>query len=492
MEVELHRYEAKILNALKQNPGANLETIEKVTGLGKDAIMWALQLLKEKGLVEIKEKKAKIARLSEEGKAYAISMLPEEKLMQRLAKGILPVSELKGREDQIGIQWLKAKGLAAIQNGMLVLVSAPEGELSTGKVLRELAKNPSEFEKLLQTNEKEIAELKSRHLLEIEEKHSIESVELSEKGREIANQQIEKGKEITQLTKELIQSKAWRSMHFSKYNIAAEVEPAKPARMHLLRRTINELRKAYLSLGFEEIRGPIIEPAFWVFDYLFVPQDHPAREMQDTFFTSLPASMPLKETRLLSQVKEAHEKNWHAEWNKELASQPLLRTHTTNVTGRYIYKVVKALNEDPLAYSLPLKFFTIGRVFRNENLDYKHLADFYQTDGIVIGENLTMAMLFDTLLNIYKTIGIEVRFKPSYFPFVEPGVEVDMRFGDEWLEMGGAGIIRREIIGSTKKKINVLAWGLGVERVVLAKDRSIGSIVSLYNSSIGWLREKSV
>ena len=116
----------------------------------------------------------------------------------------------------------------------------------------------------------------------------------------------------------------------------------------------------------------------------------------------------------------------------------------------------------------------------------------YQTDGIVIGVNLTLANLFDVLKRIYSSIGVEIKFKPSYFPFVEPGVEVDILYNGEWLELGGAGIIRKEITDIVSKKITVLAWGLGVERALLARDKSINSITELFNSSLGWLRRKVI
>ncbi|MEM3781887.1 MAG: phenylalanine--tRNA ligase subunit alpha, partial [Candidatus Micrarchaeaceae archaeon] len=338
----------------------------------------------------------------------------------------------------------------------------------------------------------EFKELEARRLVSIGTSKQVREVRITEKGKSLEIEEQGSGSEIGELTKEMLESGSWRGKRFSSYNIGAKVSAAVPAREHPLRRLIEKVRQAYIANGFVEIKGPIVESAFWVFDYLFVPQDHPAREAQDTFFTGVPERMPVAERELISRVKRVHEKSWHAEWLEETASQAVLRPHTTSVTGRRIYNIVSKLNKDPHAYLMPMKFFTIGRVFRNENLDYKHLADFYQTDGIIIGSRLTLSMLFDTLLKIYNSIGIEVKFKPSYFPFVEPGVEVDMRFGDEWLEMGGAGIIRKEVVGSTKGNIGVLAWGLGIERILLAKNPKIKSVTELYNSSIGWLRDNSI
>ncbi len=214
--------------------------------------------------------------------------------------------------------------------------------------------------------------------------------------------------------------------------------------------------------------------------------------MQDTFFLANPGSMEIGERGLVSRMKREHERAWHMEWSEEVASQAVARTHTTSVTGRYVHKLVEEVLKDPQKHQLPIKLFTVGRNFRNENIDYKHLADFYQTDGIIIGRDLTLANLFDTLIKLYRGIGVSVKFTPQYYPFVEPGVHVLADINGEWMEIGGAGIIRREITGVGRRKISVLAWGLAIERLLLLKDKRIDSIASLYNSSVGWLRERSV
>ncbi|VVB76761.1 Phenylalanine--tRNA ligase alpha subunit [uncultured archaeon] len=183
---------------------------------------------------------------------------------------------------------------------------------------------------------------------------------------------------------------------------------------------------------------------------------------------------------------------WHANWSEEFAMQAVPRTQTTSVTGRHVHQILSNIEKGLGSYELPIKLFTIGRTFRNENIDYKHLADFYQSDGIIIGNGLTMANLFDTLIKLYAGIGLKIRFKPSYYPFVEPGVTVEIQRGNEWLESAGAGILRREITGIARKKITVLAWGLGVERLLLVKDKNIGNIADLYGASAGWMRKMTI
>jgi phenylalanyl-tRNA synthetase alpha chain len=247
-----------------------------------------------------------------------------------------------------------------------------------------------------------------------------------------------------------------------------------------------------MSLGFKEVSGPIIEPAFWVFDSLFMPQDHPAREIQDAFYLSNPEAIKLKKDATLERVREAHLNSWGSDWTIEMAEKATLRTHTTNVSARQVDEFIRGAAPGGKGQKLPLKLFSVGRVFRNENIDYKHLTDFYHTDGIIIGNNLTMANLFEVLISVYGQFGMELRFKPAYFPFVEPGVEIYAYYErtKEWVEMGGAGILRREVTGVPRKNMTVLAWGLGVERLTLLRDPGIKSIVELYNNGTGWLRDR--
>jgi phenylalanyl-tRNA synthetase alpha chain len=214
--------------------------------------------------------------------------------------------------------------------------------------------------------------------------------------------------------------------------------------------------------------------------------------VQDTFFLSRPKELPVQDKSLVRRIKAEHEKAWHGEWSEKFASRAILRTHTTSVTGRYINSTINAMIGKKRGFEPPIKFFSVGRVFRNENLDYKHLADFYMHDGIIIGKNLTLAHLFDVLTKLYKSVGVKIRFKPAYFPFVEPGVEVHVLQNGEWLEMGGAGIIRKEVTGVERKTISVLAWGLPIERIALLRKSGVESIVELYNSGAGPLRRMKV
>ncbi len=486
----MHRHELSVLNALKEKKKLSLEQLLKESGLGRDEAMWALGNLAAQGFVKMEKEEGAEVRISDEGREYAKNGLPESRLLKRIGERGMRLDEIGNKQDQIGFSWAKKKGLVDVAGDMLKLNDkgkhAAYAGLEAETVLRALEKDERSYKQY--RGNAAMKELEQRKLVEVRSSESVGSAEITHQGVLALAKEKQNEEMIEALDRKMIKSRSWADKKFTPYNIKAPVEPAAVAARHPLRRTIDDIRQAYLSLGFTEVSGPIIEPAFWVFDYLFVPQDHPARDVQDTFFLGRPDSLNVEYTGLVDRVKKEHETAWHGEWSRQVAMQAVARTHTTSVSGRYINKITSEINAGK-KFEMPIKLFTIGRNLRNETIDPRHIADFYQHDGIVIGRGLTLANLFDILIKLYKGIGIgNLRFKPMYYPFVEPGVQLLGKHGDEWIELGGAGVIRKEITGIERSKINVLAWGPGVERILLVK-KKIDSVASLYGSSVGWLRE---
>jgi phenylalanyl-tRNA synthetase alpha chain len=245
------------------------------------------------------------------------------------------------------------------------------------------------------------------------------------------------------------------------------------------------MREIMLEMGFTEIRGQIIQSSFWNFDALFQPQDHPAREMQDTFYLSTKALIPD-----FTKVKEMHEcggdvgsTGWGGCWSPEIASQEVLRTHTTSVTIKYL-----ADHPEP-----PVKAFGIDRVYRREAIDATHTPEFEQLEGIIMDRDVTFANLLAVLKEFYAKMGFEeVRFRPGYFPYTEPSVEPEVFIdGLGWVELGGAGVFRREVTAPFGIDYPVLAWGLGVSRVAMLK-LGLKDLRLLYQPDIQWLREMPI
>jgi len=241
-----------------------------------------------------------------------------------------------------------------------------------------------------------------------------------------------------------------------------------------------------LEMGFEEGYGPLVESSFWNFDALFQPQDHPARDLADTFYLKTPQQSQLPDAKIVENVKRAHEEGtddslgWRYSWSPDIAKQPILRTHTTAVSTRYLNKIKP-----------PAKVFCIGRVFRNETADYSHLPEFTQIEGIVADEDVTFKDLLGYLKEFYWRLGFDkVRFRPAYFPYtemsVEPEVWVESR--QSWMELGGSGIFRPEVNEPLGIDVPVLAWGLGLDRI-LAMKLGLDDIRNFYyKNDVKWLR----
>lgn len=195
--------------------------------------------------------------------------------------------------------------------------------------------------------------------------------------------------------------------------------------------------RVFADLGFEIATGPELETEWYNFDALNVPKDHPARDMQDTF------------------------------WIKNEEGR-VLRTHTTGVTAR----ALEAAGKDS---RIPAAFISIGKVFRNEATDVTHEMQFFQIDGAMVGENVTLANLKGVLLHFYKKVlgeDVEIEFRPSFFPFTEPSVEVFAKFRGKWLEVMGAGMIHPNVlknVGLDPEKVQGFAFGGGVDRIAMVK-----------------------
>ncbi|PHJ20147.1 phenylalanine--trna ligase alpha subunit [Cystoisospora suis] len=222
------------------------------------------------------------------------------------------------------------------------------------------------------------------------------------------------------------------------------------------------------------------DSSFWCFDTLFMPQQHPARDAQDTFFLLDPAHSDTKKIPrdYLNRVKDMHEHGgcgstgWQYNWSVEESTANVMRTHTTATSARLLYSLAQEIQMT--GAFRPRRFFSIDRVFRNETLDATHLAEFHQVEGLVADRGLTIGHLIGIMKTFYKQIGIEkLRFKPAYNPYTEPSMEI---FGyhsglKKWIEVGNSGMFRPEMLlpMGLPEDVSVIAWGLSLERPTMIR-----------------------
>lgn len=459
MSQVFHDIEKKIINSLKENSIQTPEILENSTQLSPDQIRRGIEWLKLKDLAIVDESKSSVISLGKNGLDSFEKGLPERRLLNLVKNGPKKLSEI---QKELGFVFGPAIGLCRKNNWI---------ETSSDQII--LKTLPSEL-----PGEKSLQLIGNSKL----PKEQIDKTDLSElsKRPDFIIEDIIKNKKIS-LTDSA------KSLDVSNISGAIDVEAEVPeifvARTHPLKDTIDEIREIFVTLGFSEIIGNMTQSSFWNFDALFTPQDHPARELQDTFFLDGISDKKIANPEQIRKVSDSHKKNWRYQWDINEARKMVLRTHTTCVTIKHL-----AENKPDEA-----RIFSLGRVFRNEKVSYKHLVEFNQIEGIVVGKDANLRNLMGIQREFYKRIGItKIKFWPTFFPYTEPSLQT-MVYNEKlgkWIELFGMGIFRPEVtkpLGITKP---VLAWGGGIERIAMLK-YDLDDVREFYNNNLGWLRSNT-
>jgi phenylalanyl-tRNA synthetase alpha chain len=468
--MELSLNEKKLLEALEKEKIADPAALARVLRTREDAIIQHAHLLADRGLAVVERTVVPRYSLTAEGVQYRESGLPERQLLECFGERI-PMAELTANPlSRIAIGQMRKKGWIRIRDGVV----EKTGNAEPGE--DELAlSSPGEAGKGMD-------ELIRRGLA-IREDETSWQVRITPEGTALVRSGLKINEETGTLTQEQIVSGAWRTLQFRRYDISKLPKRVYPGKLHPYQRLIDEMRQILLEMGFEEIYGDIVQSSFWNFDALFQPQDHPAREMQDTFYLSECIPVPAG----YEKVRDMHEHGgttsstgWGGTWSTEKAELCVLRTHTTSLSIQHL-----ARHPEP-----PVKAFCINRVYRREAIDPTHLPEFEQLEGIVMDRGVSFRNLLGFLKEFYGRMGFEnVRFRPAYFPYTEPSVEPEVYVdGLGWVEMGGAGIFRQEVTAPWGIAYPVLAWGLGVSRMAMLT-MGLKDLRMLYRSDIEWIRD---
>lgn len=252
---------------------------------------------------------------------------------------------------------------------------------------------------------------------------------------------------------------------YQKVDLTAPGKKFSRGHLHPLTLVDQEVRRIFSAMNFSVVEGPELESEYYNFDALNIPQDHPAREMWDTFF-------------LRSKIKDQN-------------SKLLLRTHTSPVQIRYMER-----NNPPFQIIVP------GRVFRYEATDASHEINFYQLEGLMVGKNITLAnfkfIIEEFFKRFFRGQKLDFRYRPSYFPFTEPSVEVEIKLesrvkgqGSRWLEVMGAGMVHPRVFEYAHynpRDWQGFAFGIGIDRLAMIKYK-IPDIRLFYSGDLRFIKQ---
>ncbi|MHB8566674.1 MAG: phenylalanine--tRNA ligase subunit alpha [Nitrososphaerales archaeon] len=492
----LHPLEKALLRGLAGVDWIDLESASKSSEITLDQTRRAVEWLKGKALVSTKEQIKVYYKLGSEGKRAATNGLPERRITVCLNNSG-GNSDIKTLARELGVEFSIALGRARKNEWVSVsgesvtlLPTSSLGKEPEENILELLAKSDVSKDQLSSSEIETIQLLMKRLKGLIEEVNEKEIfVSLTELGRKIKPESLED--EIELITPGLLRSGEWKTKPIRAIDVTSPAPNVFAGRIHPMRSFMDEVREAFLSLGFEEILGPIAHSALWNFDALFIPQQHSAREMQDTFYVS-GAKADLREYQYeMKSIKTSHESGggtgslgWKYPWSQEEASRVVLRTHTTAVTISY------------LATKKPqdARVFSVGKVFRNEKSNYKHNPEFSQIEGVMVGKNLNLRNLVYIISKFYSKLGFEkIKFWPTYFPYTEPSLQTMAYYepAKSWMELGGMGIFRPEVTVPLGVKNPVLAWGLSLDRLVMLR-YNVNDLRLLFGANLGWLRSLKI
>ena len=479
--------EYTILQTIVQNPGLTTLELAQKLKLARGKLDTFVSTLEEDAYVKKETKISETLVLTNRGERALINGIPERVILHRLNENKTihiateSFSNLSNTDIKAGIGMIRKAGIIKITKGLITVVDS--SLVQSFSLDLELGIKAVKSKKQLSKNvEKQLLERK--FIEKLPKKTSIYFPLVSQNDLKL----IQVHKTVSAVTSHMLLSQNWKEYSFKQYNIDVSPRTIYPGRFHPYREFHHQIRTKLVGYGFKEMKGPLIEQEFWNFDALFSPQDHPARESTDVFLITEPKDASLPEDAYVNHVKATHENGWITgskghkyKWSEKKASQLLLRPQGTSISARMLAQL------EP-----PAKYFSIAKCFRPDATDATHGVEFYQVEGIICDEKVT----FRDLLGILQVFATDIAgakkviFRPDYFPFTTPSVELSTIHPTSGLpiEFGGAGIFRPEVTQPFGLKAPVIAWGIGIDRLFMVKNK-IDDIRTLFSQNLQWLRE---
>ncbi|AHG02614.1 phenylalanyl-tRNA synthetase subunit alpha [Halobacterium sp. DL1] len=474
--MKLPAQQAAVLEAASADEPRRIDDLAADLGEPPETVTGAAFELADAGLVDVTEETADEVELTDEGREYADTGLPEVRLYEAALDAgaddepvqmgqVIGASGLEGPQVDIALSNYARKGYGAIESGALAADPSADPEDDAEAVaLRALADDESV------PGDAPLDQLERRDLV-VRRERTVRSVQLTEAGVTELMAGVEASDAVGQLTPELLASGDWRDAEFADYNVEADAAEHTPGKVHVLRQAAERVEEVLVGMGFQEMEGPHVDADFYINDCLFMPQDHPARNHWDRFALSNPEKIEDLPADLVDRVERAHREGvgpdgdgYHSPWDEDFARALALRGHTTSLTARYLSGVA---GED---IEPPQRYFSVEKAYRNDTLDATHLLEFFQIEGWVMAEDLSVRDLMGTFREFYSQFGItDLEFKPTYNPYTEPSFELFGRHPEtgELIEIGNSGIFRPEMLEPLGVEADVMAWGLALERLLM-------------------------
>jgi len=480
-----------IVKTLYERRSIDVDKLAGELNTAPESLMRDLAELENKGLLVLEKTVQEIYELTDEAREYVSQGLPEERVyrvmyrcvgstVDEFLECVTRESGLDRKRAQIGLQHLiRGMCLEVVEKRVVV-----GDEENCFKVLENAALLKAalrDLEERKSTSFDLINLLKRRQLVRVV-KRTIMKAAASPKLIELFDKNMIKVKEVVTVVTPSMASELERYV-IKEFDLT--IPPPKPrgGRTNPYMEFLDMVREILVSMGFEEVKGPHVELEFWNFDALFQAQDHPAREIHDTFFVKNEIKGYVPQD-LLERAKAVHESGWRCKWDPLRALRPVLRTQTTAVSARTIFS----------RGSGEYRAFCLDRVFRPETLDAKHSMEFYQLDGIIVGRSVTFKHLLAFFREFAAALGIkQVWFKPGYFPFTEPSVEGFVKHPVlGWVEVFPGGVFRPEvmkILGA--EDVKAIAWGIGIDRLAMTV-LGLNDIRDLFSKDLDFIRRLQI
>jgi len=474
----------KFLSDHSQNGQGISESDISITEMSNVQIASSISWLENKNLITARRIEKVYYSLGKEAIRFLEHGLPEENVYRYcISRGSLPLAELVAQfgegDTRIALTQLSKYGIRPVDGKISVVKSDEvEKDLENKKAFLKSLKGSGTV-----TDPKMLEHFKKRKDSIIERKKITREVVLTDLGKKAVSL-YSHSDFIEEVTQDIISIGAWKKREFREYDLSSQVEPRISGFVHPLSLLIAEIKRIFMGMGFSEMPGHYMEYAGWNMDALFIPQDHPARDMQDTFFLKSTKKPAFEHEEILDILKNVHERGikgysgWGYAWSSEKARELLLRTHTTVSTIRYLYEHKDA----------PQAIFSVGKVFRHESVDWKHLAELNQIEGAYYARDASLSTLKWLITEFYGRLGFnKLKFVPSYYPYTEPSMDVVAHIAGREVELGGSGVFRPEVTEPLGLRGRVLAWGLGLERLAMLY-YGLDDVRKIYQSDIEWLR----